>query len=177
MPQAVNVVYGTSSKTLDYQAGYEKALNGMVGALAGPDILGGMPGLGDMLVTSLETLVLDNEILGMILRVLRGFVVNDDTLGVELQQRVADGETFMALEHTVRHLRAGEIWQPSVSQRLSLSEWLTQGQPTVIPKAREVVRRILAEHRAPPLPDAVAQEVRAILEEAERVLPDQPYEA
>ena len=68
------------------------------------------------LTVSYEKLVMDNEILGMCQRVLRGIEVNDDTLATELMIEKGPGKDFLAEEHTVRYMRE-EFFMPELANR------------------------------------------------------------
>ena len=59
---------------------------------------------------------MDNEILGMCQRVLRGIEVNDDALATDLLIEKGPGKDFLAEEHTVRHMRQ-EFYQPRLANR------------------------------------------------------------
>ncbi len=56
-------------------------------------------------------MILDSELISALRRTLRGFEVNDETLAVDLIHEVGPGGSFLASEHTVRHMRS-ELWQP-----------------------------------------------------------------
>jgi trimethylamine--corrinoid protein Co-methyltransferase len=68
------------------------------------------------LTVSYEKLVLDNEILGMSQRVLRGIEVNDDTLAVDLILEKGPGRDYLGEEHTIRHMRK-EFFVPTLANR------------------------------------------------------------
>jgi trimethylamine--corrinoid protein Co-methyltransferase len=58
----------------------------------------------------------DNEILGMCQRVLRGIEVSDETLATELMIEKGPGTDYLAEEHTVRHMRS-EFYMPELANR------------------------------------------------------------
>lgn len=159
-------VYGlcTSSKTTDMQNAYERMANALVPALAGADCLSGVGSLENGLAASYEQMVIDNEILDMIYHIHRGFVVDEDTLAVDVIAEVveSDGGTFLDRMHTVRHMRAKEVWIPELSDRRSWQEWAADGR-TVVDRARERAKELLAHHEVPPLPDTVQEEIADIL--------------
>jgi len=166
-PFGIGGFYGTSAKSLDYQAGYEKSLNGLMSALLKPDILMGAGGLAGNLVTSLDCLVLDDEMMGMLFQMLRGYKVNDDTLGMEAVQLAMDeGEPFLAQMHTVRHLRAGEVWVPELADWAPFSSWLEEGQTSALNRTRQKVEWLLAHHEPPRLPGDVDASIDRLLTQA-----------
>ncbi|NIS68578.1 MAG: [trimethylamine--corrinoid protein] Co-methyltransferase, partial [Proteobacteria bacterium] len=68
----------------DAQAGHEKTITSLLPALAGANLIYGM-GMLELGVTfSFGQLMIDNEIAGMVKRVVQGIRVADDTLAVEL---------------------------------------------------------------------------------------------
>jgi trimethylamine--corrinoid protein Co-methyltransferase len=109
---------GTSdSKEVDVQATYESAMSSLLVAMSGANYIHDIAGLMEAdLTVALEKLVIDNEILGMCQRVLRGIEVNDETLAADLLIEKGPGKDFMTEEHTVRHMR-DEFFVPELANR------------------------------------------------------------
>lgn len=109
---------GTSdAKEVNVQAAYESAMSSLLVAMSGANYIHDIAGLMEAdLTVSYEKLAVDDEILGMCQRVLRGIEVNDDTLAVELMMEKGPGKDFLAEEHTVRHMR-GEFFVPRLANR------------------------------------------------------------
>ncbi len=109
---------GTSdAKEMDIQAAYESAMSSLLVAMSGANYIHDIAGLMEAdLTVSYEKLAVDNEILGMCRRVLRGIEVNDDTLALDLILEKGPGKDFLAEEHTVKHMR-GEFFNPSLANR------------------------------------------------------------
>jgi len=109
---------GTSdAKEVDIQAAYESAMSSLLVAMSGANYIHDIAGLMEAdLTVSYEKLFMDNEILGMCQRVLRGIEVNDDTLATELMIEKGPGKDFLGEEHTVRHMR-GEFYEPRLANR------------------------------------------------------------
>ena len=107
----------TDSKEVDTQAAYESAMSSLLVAMSGANYIHDIAGLMESdLTVSYEKLVLDNEILGMCQRVLRGIEVNDDSLALDLLIDKGPGKDFLAEEHTVRHMRQ-EFFTPQLANR------------------------------------------------------------
>jgi trimethylamine--corrinoid protein Co-methyltransferase len=107
----------TDSKAVDTQAAYESAMSSLLVAMSGANYIHDIAGLMESdLTVSYEKLVLDNEILGMCQRVLRGIEVNDDSLALDLLIEKGPGKDFLAEEHTVRHMRQ-EFFTPQLANR------------------------------------------------------------
>jgi len=149
----------TDSKTLDAQSGYESALTAMLCALAGANFIHDAAGLMEFAMTvCYEKYVIDNEILGMVMRSVQGIRVDDDTLALDLIKQAGPGGNFVAARHTRRFMR-GEHYQPTLSDRVSREDWEAQGSKTTWQKASERVQELLSGDRYG-LPDAVRQRIR-----------------
>jgi trimethylamine--corrinoid protein Co-methyltransferase len=109
---------GTSdAKEMDIQAAYESAMSSLLVAMSGANYIHDIAGLMEEdLTVSYEKLVMDNEILGMCQRVLRGIKVNDETLAVDLIIEKGPAKDYLAENHTVEHMR-DEFFVPSLANR------------------------------------------------------------
>lgn len=150
---------GTDAKYGGIQAGYEKALKGLVAAAAGADLVtGGIGLLSGANLMSLPQIVIDAEIAAMIVRLLAGTEVSAATVMAEAVARCGFDGNYLCEKETSRRLRAGEVFMPTIATRLSIEGWRARGR-TEADDAADRVRAILAEAeaRGPKLaPDKVA---------------------
>lgn len=109
---------GTSdSKAVDIQAAYESAMSSLLVAMSGANYIHDIAGLMETdLTVSYEKLVMDNEILGMTQRVLRGIEVTDDTLATDLIIEKGPAKDYLVEDHTIKYMR-GEFYDPTISNR------------------------------------------------------------
>jgi len=168
-PVYVNVGL-TDAKTLDAQAGTEKGLTMMLGALAGADMFGHAGICGTDHAAGLEWLLADHELMGYVKRVARGFDVTTETLASEVVESVGPAGSFLAEEHTVRHFR-NELWLPGAAwTRQTWDAWASEGRRTMGDRLRNEVKRVLTEHTADPIDESLAAEIDNIVEVARRQL-------
>ena len=152
----------TSSAKIDYQAADEKALNTLVIANARPSILGGLGALANVTLTAYETIVLDNERYGAILRILDGVQVDQDHLGFQVIADMVLSGDVLTHPHTSQHLRSGEVFEPQLADRRGLVAG--QAAPgTSIDRARSEVRHLIEAYEVEPLEAAVDAEINEIL--------------
>lgn len=145
----------SDSKIPDVQAGYESAITLLTVALAGANYIHDAAGLLDFALTaSYEKYVIDDEIIGMVLRALRGIEVNGDSLAFDVISHVGPGGHFLAEKHTIQHMR-GEFFYPQLSDRRGYEDWVAQGAKDGRERAREMAEKILAEHQPLPIPPDV----------------------
>ncbi|HEY98162.1 MAG TPA: trimethylamine methyltransferase [Dehalococcoidia bacterium] len=148
----------TDSKTLDAQAGYESAITNLLCALSGANFIHDAAGLMEFALTvCYEKYVIDNDILGMVMRAVEGIRVNDDTLAFDLIKEIGPGGNFVTAKHTRRHMRK-EHYQPTLSDRNYRDKWESTGRKDTWQKASETVRRILKNHNVR-LPEEVRNRV------------------
>jgi trimethylamine--corrinoid protein Co-methyltransferase len=96
----------SDSKVNDTQSGYESAITNLMVALAGGNFIHDAAGFLEFCMTaSYDKLVIDNEILGMVMRAVDGIQVNDETLAFELIKEIGPGGAYVSSNHTRRHMR------------------------------------------------------------------------
>ncbi len=160
--------FATSSTLFDPQFAYERLANAFTPALAGVDILSGV-GMAGGLVGSLETAVIDDEIISLMKHIVAGCEVSEETLAFDVMREVIprDG-VFLGERHTVQQMRKGALWMPGVSERMGSS-----GDDTrtgVVARARARAKEILQTHEVEPLSDDVSRQLDEIMERARREL-------
>lgn len=163
---AVGVNVGlTDAKVPDAQAGLEKGVTLLMGALAGADIFGHMGIAGADQGASLPQLVIDNEMAAYVRRITRGLDVNADTIAVEVIEQVGIGGNFLAEPHTLAHYRR-EMMLPGLFDRRGWASWLSGGASDMLARAAARVEDLLARHTVAPLPESQRQDVEAVVADA-----------
>jgi len=155
----------TDSKLLDAQCGYESAITSLLCALAGANFIHDAAGLMEFALTvCYEKYVIDNEVLGMVMRAVEGIVVDDDTLAFDLIKEVGPGGNFVTAKHTRRRMR-GEHYQPLLSDRDNRDEWQGAGGKAIWERAAEVVQQILADQKKHSLPPEIRSQILSEIED------------
>jgi trimethylamine--corrinoid protein Co-methyltransferase len=151
----------TDAKTPDVQAGFEKAMSAVLTALSGSNFIHHAAGmLENMSIVAPEQFVIDNEILGMTTRVVRGIEVNDDTLALDAIDEVGPGGHFLISDHTIRHMRSEFYYPSAVVNRQGWDMWQQDGGLDARERAKDIAQDILANHQPEPLDLAVATWIR-----------------
>jgi len=160
----------TDSKLLDAQSGIEKGTSMLLGALAGAEMFGHAGICGTDHGGNLAWLVVDDELMGYVKRIARGFEVSKETLATGVVNAVGPAGSYLAEEHTVRHFRE-EIWLPDPTwTRQTWDAWEKNGRSSMGDRALHKAQQILATHKHAPLDNALAREVDRIVECAKREL-------
>jgi len=130
----------TDAKAMNVQASYESAMSNLLVAMSGANYIHDAAGLMEAdLTVSYEKLVVDNEILGMCQRVLRGIEVNDETLATDLMIEKGPGKDYLVEDHTIRHMRQ-EFFVPDLANREKRKA--DDVADDALARARNFIRRI-----------------------------------
>jgi trimethylamine--corrinoid protein Co-methyltransferase len=141
----------TASKLPDAQAGYETAVALLISAMAGINFNTSMGVIGPGEIgTSFEKIVLDNDLVGYVKRIMEGIEVNDETLAVDVIDEVGPGGTFLAHPHTRKWFRK-EQYFPTLFDRRKYEDWVRRGRKDAVQRAKEQVQEILRDHWPQPL--------------------------
>ncbi len=165
-------VYGldTDSKVLDEQVAIERAMNGLLAALSGPNALSGAGCIEGGITVSYEQLVIDNEIFEMIFRAVKGIAFDEEKLAVDVIRKVAqESSNFLQQKHTLQHFQS-EYFMPKLASRVARSRWEKMGGKSIVEVAREKAKKILAEHQPPQIDEDAKKELEKILKMATQTL-------
>lgn len=155
----------SDAKLADMQAGIESALWILWTAFSGANLVHDIGYMESGLTCSAEMIVVCNEIIGFVRRLMGGIEISPETLALDAVHQVGPGGTYLRSQHTARHYR--KVWYPSIFDRRSYTEWSDAGQPTTIDTAREVARHVIETHVPCPLPDATLEALRDVVAAAD----------
>lgn len=137
----------TDSKTMDAQAGYEKAITTTTLALAGCNMAAAYPGIvGSLIGQSFEGMIIDNDMLGNVQRLLRGIEVTDETLSYEVIKNTVLGEGHFLNQPQTLELMQTEFLYPDVADRRTPGEWEATGKEDIYQLAHTKVKETLGSH-------------------------------
>lgn len=151
----------TDAKVPDAQAGYEKMATFLLAAMGGGNYIHHAIGMvTNMGSASLEQAVIDDEIVGMALRVLHGIAVTETTAAVDAIYRVGPGGHYLMDPHTVQFMRS-EFFHPHISDRRNRVAWEEGDAKDTRARAVARVKELLQEHTPIGLPAEVDAAIRA----------------
>jgi trimethylamine--corrinoid protein Co-methyltransferase len=150
----------TDSKIPDIQGGYEKGLSTATAALAGSNFIHHAAGfLEAAMAVAYEQYVIDDDINGSVMRMVRGIEITDETLSVAVIKEVCDGPGHF-MEHPQTLERMGSEYRyPHTSDRRTREEWERDGGLDMREWARIRARELLDSE----WPDHIPSEVDACI--------------
>ncbi len=152
----------TDSKTMDAQAGYEKAITTTAVALAGGNIVSCYPGIvGSLLAQSFEGMVIDNDMMGSVLRLLRGIEVSDETLSYDVIESTVHGVGHYLNQEQTLEIMQTEYLYPQIGDRRTANDWQAGERETVYDLAHTRVKKMLSSHFPKYIDSAADARIRA----------------
>ncbi|MBC8509161.1 MAG: trimethylamine methyltransferase family protein [Anaerolineales bacterium] len=154
----------TDSKVVDAQAGLEATFSIMNAYLSRITLVHDVAYMEYGSTSSMELLVIADEIIRMTRFLMGGLPVNEETLALEAIQRVEPGAGFLADDHTMDHFRTAQ-WAPKIIDRNQYDIWREAGSNDMYTRANERAKEILAGHVVPALPKEAEKVIAEVLAE------------
>jgi len=151
----------TDSKIPDTQAGWEKAFTSLLAAMGGSNYVHHAAGmLESMIAVAYEQYVIDDEIIGMACKVLKGIDVDPEHLALEVIDSVGPGGNFMMSSHTLKHIRGEYFNGNGVTDRKSRQKWEKGGSSNTRDRAMKIAKILLGEGERSYIPEDVDKVIR-----------------
>ncbi|WP_282610904.1 trimethylamine methyltransferase family protein [Pelagibius sp. Alg239-R121] len=161
LPNA-SIAGATDSKIPDAQSGYEKSLSVTLAAQAGSNMITQACGMqASLMGCSFESYVIDNDMLGGILRAISAIEVNAETLSAEVIDEVVKGDGhYLGNIQTLERMETDFLY-PQVADRCSPDDWERNGARDIRQPARDLAREILSSHFPKHIDDVTDDVLRA----------------
>lgn len=158
----------SDSKQLDGQAGLESSMGATLAALSGINNISG-PGMLDFeSCQSLEKLVLDNEICGMTLRLIKGIEPKEDFPSLPRFEELLKEKHLLISKHTLKYLKDEFYFPGPVINRATRNRWQEEGALTLLEKAHNEVEKLIKQSTASRLPESTKKELIKRMEDEAR---------
>ena len=167
---------GSDAHTLDTQGAWENALGILMASLDGANLIHDVAYLGQGLLGNPAMIVLCDEQISYVKRILAGVGVNSEMLGIETIRDAGPGGNYLTADHTLRHFRQ-QVWQPNLANRDNPDTWAHKGGLRHEERVIEKTLRILEAHTPRPVSGLVAGQLAEILSRAERELAHVQFKA
>jgi len=167
---------GSDAHRLDAQAAMEHAFGILLAALDGANLIHDVGYMGQGLLGNPAAIVMCDEIISYVKRILRGFDVGREKIGLDVIRQVGPAGSYLTQRHTAEHFRQ-ELWQPRLANRETPKSWAKKGSQSYEEVATQKAREILETHQGEPLPEEVREEINKIAQQAEKTLTDVQFVA
>lgn len=155
------------AKMPDAQSGYEKGITNVMAGLAGINMVYESAGMhASLLGFCLESLIIDNDMLGQAMRCVRGLEVTPEKLSLDVMAKTClEGPGHYLGSDQTLNLMQSEYIYPTIGDRTSPKEWAEVGKPVLLETAQKTLRTILQG----PKPSHIPPEVDAAVRERFRI--------
>ena len=154
----------SDSKIPDIQAGFEAGMGALLAALAGNNMTSG-PGMLDFESTqSIEKLIVDNEIVGMVKRFIQGVEDYGSPFASEILADYEDKEELLSHPSTLKYFRKELFFPSSIIDRMTRDSWKEKGSKSARKRAKDVALKLLEKPSIKPIDDNLAKELDKIAE-------------
>ncbi|MDO0824094.1 trimethylamine methyltransferase family protein [Desulfosporosinus nitroreducens] len=155
----------SDSKVIDTQMGIEAAFSILIAGLSGANLIHDCSYMEYGATSSLDLMTMDDEIIGMVKKILGGVLVDDEHLALDVIDKVGPGGHYLADDHTMAHFR--EFWAPTLINRLRFDGWKAEGSKTMAQRVKEKTQDIINNHKPEQKPESVLKEIQTIVDRAE----------
>ncbi|MGD0876589.1 MAG: trimethylamine methyltransferase family protein [Anaerolineales bacterium] len=146
LPTMLGACGPSNSKRIDIQLGYEKGVSSTLAAISGASVINLHGGISVELTYHPVQSILDNDLAGMLGKLVKGITVTPETLALDLIQVVGPMPGhYLNTKHT-RDWWKKEQYLPQVMDRTGYPDWLAGGKKSALDLARAKMEKILATH-------------------------------
>jgi trimethylamine--corrinoid protein Co-methyltransferase len=161
----------SDSKVLDSQSAHERTLSSALSSMSGATTVFGLGTLELGLSFSLEQLVIDNEIVNMENRILRGIDVNTKSMSVDIIKNMDPNDRFISHSSTVENVNLTS--KAKLFDRSTLGDWQRRGSKPIEDRAHETVNKVLKTHCVEPIAKDIMNEIEKIMQKADENCTDE----
>ncbi len=114
------------------------------------------------LCASYEKFIIDCEQLQQMIAYMGPVKWDEGELGFEAMAEVGQGGHFFGIDHTQSRYETA-FYEPFLSDWSNYENWEDRGAVTTVERANQTYKKILAEFEAPPLDEAIKEELEAFI--------------
>ncbi len=156
----------SDSKILDEQAAAEQMMNLFYSYLSGANLVHDVGYIDHGTNASLESLVLNEEMMGMVKQFGKGINTDDEHLALDLIEKVGPSGEFVTSDHTFDHWK--EWFLPKLQDRGDYETWKNNGSKTMLDRVKEQTDHLLETHKPEPLDENLEKELMEVVKAADK---------
>ncbi len=156
----------SDSKTMDEQAAAESTLSVLNAFLSGANLVHDVGYIDSGVNASLESLVMNEEIIGMVRQIGKGINTEPEYLALKLIDETGPAGEYVTKDHTYEHWK--EWYFPKLQDRSDWETWCNNGKKTMLDRVNEETQRILDTYEPEPIDDSIRKELKQIIDDAEK---------
>ena len=152
----------SDSKVPDAQSGFEAGMGSLLAGLAGVNMVSGAGMLDFESTQSIEKLIIDNEIAGMVKRLIRGVEDHGTPFASDILKDYDDKEELLSHPSTLKLFRKELFMTSPVIDRMSRDMWKASGAKSARKRAKDQALKLIEKGSLKPIDDNLANELEAV---------------
>ncbi len=156
----------TDAKILDEQAASEQMMNLFYSFLSGANLIHDVGYIDHGTNASLESLVLNDEMMGMVRQFGKGINTDDEHLALDLIEKQAPGGEYVTTDHTFKYWK--EWYLPTLQDRSDYETWKGNGKKTMGDRVKEKTQHLLDTYNPIPIDTKLKEELHKIIDDADK---------
>ncbi|MCG8618459.1 MAG: trimethylamine methyltransferase family protein [Desulfobacterales bacterium] len=154
--------FHSDCKTIDAQCGYESAMNGVITAMSGLNIINGLGAIELGFTFDYAKFMMDIDMVNNIKVLLNGVDMSEDEIALDMIKAQGPGGEFLSSPHTLQRLR--QLSNPSLFDRRNRKGWVKLEQQDIVDRAYAEAGKIISSHEPPEVSADVKGQVNEIIE-------------
>ena len=153
----------TDAHCPDAQAGIESALTLSTCLRSGINLIFCSSGiLSSYLAMSYEKFIIDEELCGMVQRLLKKEAVTDESIDLDEIKDVGIGGMYLDKDKTVRHCRT-EFFLPNLMNQKNYESWADSGKKRIDEVATSIVKKRLSAYELPEMDKEIIKDLNKFI--------------
>jgi trimethylamine--corrinoid protein Co-methyltransferase len=152
----------SESKVMDLQAAIESTIQITFSSLSATNLIHDIGFLDCADIGSLEMLVMNDAIIKMVKRIMRGVEVNQDTLMLDLIDTVGPGGEFLSTDETAQRCRQ-ELFYDALIDRHPWVVWQENDALTMLDRVKHRLNEIVTHHQPLKITDDAKEKIFHVL--------------
>jgi len=156
----------SDAKQVDAQCGLESMGGALLAALAGVNMVSGAGMLDFESCQSMEKLIIDAEIIGMVKRLVRGIEIHEHPIALDLIRQLGHRAEYLSQPHTLNWFKHEQYIPSRIIDRANYDVWQKRGELSAYDRAHTQVEEHLEKYQPSPISVEMKNELRNITGEA-----------
>ena len=153
----------SDAKILDAQSGLESGMGALLAGIKGINMISGAGMIDFETTQSIQKVVIDNEICGMVHKFLKGIIQRDEPIAKDLLIDLEERTHLLSHDHTLKWFREEHYIPSRVIDRATTEEWINNGRKSIGDRANDQVKKLLDKYPGITLDKDIFSEINEIM--------------
>lgn len=153
----------SDAKILDAQSGFESGMGALLAGIKGVNMISGAGMIDFETTQSIQKVIIDNEICGMVYKFLEGINQRDDPIAKNLLIDLEEKTHLLSHDHTLKWFREEHYIPSLVIDRSTNEEWIKTGRKSIGDRAKERAQKLLEKYPGVTLDKDIIDELSNIM--------------